>query len=139
MSISSNSALTSLNGLGNLTTVGGYFQLYNNDALTNVTKHVASRTLSGPLDWNATLLEGDVAEAVAALRERADLAILGSGQLIQSLMPHGLIDEWLLIIHPLVFGTGLRMFPDGGVPASLRLVDTLTTTTGVIVATYRTA
>jgi dihydrofolate reductase len=102
-------------------------------------KHVASRTLTGPLEWNATLLEGDVAESVAALRERTDLAILGSGQLIRALMPHGLIDEWLLIIHPLVLGTGLRMFPDGGVPAALRLVDTLTTTTGVIVATYRAA
>ena len=102
-------------------------------------KHVASRTLREPLDWNATLLDGDVAAAVAALRERTDLAILGSGELIQSLMPHGLIDEWLLLVHPLVFGTGRRMFPDGGAPASLRLVETVTTTTGVIVATYRPA
>ena len=77
-------------------------------------KHVASRTLREPLDWNATLLDGDVAAAVAALRERTDLAILGSGELIQSLMPHGLIDEYLLLVHPLVFGTGRRMFPDGG-------------------------
>src|SRR6185295_5798546 len=60
-------------------------------------KHVASRTLREPLDWNATLLDGDVAAAVAALRERTDLAILGSGELIQSLMPHGLIDEYLLL------------------------------------------
>ena len=102
-------------------------------------KHVASRTLREPLDWNATLLDGDVAAAVAALRERTDLAILGSGELIQSLMPHGLIDEYLLLIHPLVFGTGRRMFPDGGAPAALRLVDTVTTGTGVIIATYRPA
>ncbi len=102
-------------------------------------KHVASRTLREPLDWNATLLDGDVAGAVAALRERTDLAILGSGELIQSLMPHGLIDEYLLLVHPLVFGTGRRMFPDGGAPAALRLVDTVTTGTGVIIATYRPA
>ena len=102
-------------------------------------KHVASRTLREPLEWNATLLDGDVAEAVAALRERADLGILGSGELIQSLMPHGLIDEYLLLIHPLVFGTGRRLFPDGGAPAALRLVDTVTTGTGVIIATYRPA
>jgi dihydrofolate reductase len=102
-------------------------------------KHVASRTLREPLEWNATLLDGDVAAAVAGLRERTDLAILGSGELIQSLMPHGLIDEYLLLIHPLVFGTGRRMFPDGGAPAALRLVDTVTTGTGVIIATYRPA
>jgi dihydrofolate reductase len=102
-------------------------------------KHVASRTLHEPLEWNATLLDGDVAAAVAGLRERTDLAILGSGELIQSLMPHGLIDEYLLLIHPLVVGTGRRMFPDGGAPAALRLVDTVTTGTGVIIATYRPA
>ena len=102
-------------------------------------KHVASRTLREPLEWNATLLEGDVPTAVAALRERTDLGILGSSELIQSLMPHGLIDEYLLLIHPLVLGTGRRMFPDGGAPAALRLVDTVTTGTGVIIATYRPA
>jgi dihydrofolate reductase len=102
-------------------------------------KHVASRTLREPLEWNATLLDGDVPAAVAALRERTDLGILGSGELIHSLMPHGLIDEYLLLIHPLVFGTGRRMFPDGSAAAALRLVDTVTTGTGVIIATYRPA
>jgi dihydrofolate reductase len=54
-------------------------------------------------------------------------------------MPHGLIDEYVLLMHPLVFGTGRRMFPDGGASTALRLVDTVTTTTGVIIATYRPA
>jgi dihydrofolate reductase len=103
---------------------------------------VASRTLTEPLQWrNATLLEGDAADAVAALREQPgpDIGVLGSGELIQSLMRRDLVDEFVLVIHPLVLGTGRRMFPDGGAPASLSLVDTRTTTTGVIVATYRPA
>ena len=65
-----------------------------------------------------------------------DLVIMGSGQLIRSLLPHGLIDEYLLMIHPLVFGTGRRLFPDGGAPANLRLVDVTPTSTGVLLATY---
>jgi dihydrofolate reductase len=110
--------------------------------MNNRQKYVASRTLTEPLQWrNATLLEGDAADAVAALREQPgpDIGVLGSGELIQSLMRRDLVDEFVLVIHPLVLGTGRRMFPDGGAPASLSLVDTRTTTTGVIVATYRPA
>ena len=105
-------------------------------------KYVASRTLEAPLEWkNATLLEGDAADAVAKLKEQSgqDIGALGSGELVQSLMQRNLVDEYVLLIHPLVLGAGRRMFPDGGAPATLRLVDTATTTTGVIVATYQPA
>jgi dihydrofolate reductase len=103
-------------------------------------KYVASNTLSEPLPWeNSTLLSGDAAAAVAELkREReGDLAVLGSGRLIQSLLRADLIDELLLTIHPIVLGSGQRLFPDGGAPARFRLADITTTTTGVIIATYR--
>ena len=107
--------------------------------LDNVQKYVASTTLSEPLPWkNSTLLEGDAADAVAGLKQSGpDLAILGSGELIQSLRRRNLIDEYVLLIHPLVLGRGRRLFPDGAFPAELRLVNSMTTTTGVIIATYR--
>ena len=102
-------------------------------------KYVASTTLEGPLDWqNSTLLEGDTAESVAKLKEQpgGDTVILGSGELVRSLMPHDLIDEFVLSIHPLVLGSGLRLFADAGPFAKLKLVDSLTTPTGVVIATY---
>ena len=105
-------------------------------------KYVASRTLKEPLEWrNSTLLEGDAADAVAELRARPgdDIGVLGSGELVQALMRRGLIDAYVLVIHPLVLGSGRRMFPDGGAPARLRLVDSRTTTTGAIVASYEPA
>jgi len=107
--------------------------------LNNTQKYVASTTLSEPLPWiNSTLLKGDAAEAVARLKEEPgkDLVVLGSGELAQSLMRANLIDEYVLLIHPLVLGSGRRLFPDGGTFAALRLVDTKTTTTGVVIATY---
>jgi dihydrofolate reductase len=110
------------------------------EVLDNTQKYVASRTLSEPLPWkNSTLLEGDAAEAVARLKEEEgpDLGILGSGELIQSLRRRNLIDEYVLMIHPLILGRGRRLFPDGASPADLRLVNSVTTTTGVIIATYR--
>ncbi len=64
---------------------------------------------------------------------------MGSGVLIHSLMPHGLIDEYMLLIHPLVLGSGHKLFQDGSPPATLRLVDSVTTTKGVVIATYRPA
>jgi len=108
--------------------------------LNERTKYVASRTLREPLEWrNSTLLKGDAADAVAELKrqEDKDLVILGSGELIGSLMAHDLIDEYRLLIHPLVLGSGRRLFTDDGTFATLRLVDTTTTTTGVVIATYR--
>jgi dihydrofolate reductase len=107
--------------------------------MNNFRKHIASTTLEEPLAWNnSTLLKGDAAEAVAKLKEQLDndLVILGSGELVQSLMRHNLIDRYELLIHPLVLGSGRRLFPDGGASVSLRLVDTKTTTTGVVIATY---
>jgi len=78
---------------------------------------------------------------VAALKEQPgqDLLILGSGELIQSLVRRHLVDEYVLSIHPLVLGAGRRLFPDGSPSTALRLVDTKTTTTGVVIATYRVA
>ena len=102
-------------------------------------KHVASRTLEAPLGWtNATLLVGDTVEAVARLKQEAevDIVILGSGELVQSLLPHGLIDSFVLSIHPLLLGRGRRLFADDGSFAELKLVDVTPTTTGVLIATY---
>jgi dihydrofolate reductase len=108
--------------------------------LDNMQKYVASRTLQEPLPWmNSTLLQGDAAEAVAELKEELDggLLILGSGDLIQSLMRRGVIDEYVLLIHPLVLGTGRRLFPDGAPSAELRLVHSKITDNGVVLATYQ--
>ncbi|MGH2518004.1 MAG: dihydrofolate reductase family protein [Ktedonobacterales bacterium] len=112
------------------------------EVLNNTQKYVASTTLAEPLPWsNSTLLSGDAAEAVARLKEQPgkDIVILGSGALIQSLLRRNLIDEYLLTIHPLVLGSGRRLFPDGGAFAALRLVDSKTTTTGVVIAIYQPA
>jgi dihydrofolate reductase len=111
-------------------------------ALNNAEKFVASRTLREPLPWpNSTLLGGDVAEAVRRLKAEpgADLHVMGSGELIQTLLRHDLIDEYLLLIHPLVLGSGRRMFVDGGPRAELRLVTSTPASTGVLIATYATA
>jgi dihydrofolate reductase len=105
-------------------------------------KYVASRTLEEPLAWqNSHRLDGDIAEAVRTLKaeDGPDLVILGSGELIRSLLPHGLIDELRLLIHPLVLGTGIRLFDDGTALSTFTLVDAKPTTTGVIIATYRPA
>jgi dihydrofolate reductase len=110
------------------------------EMLNSAPKHVASRTLREPLPWpNSTLLSADVGDAVARLRQQPgrDLHVMGSGELIQTLMGHDLIDEYLLLIHPLVLGAGRRLFGDGGPPASLRLVDSTASTTGVLIATYQ--
>ena len=108
----------------------------------NAQKYVASATLTEPLPWvNSTLLTGDVAEAVAQLKAQVngDIVILGSGALIQSLMPHNLIDEYLLPIYPLILGSGRHLFPDGSALTRLQLISSQATTTGVIIARYRPA
>ena len=107
--------------------------------LTNAHKYVASTTLNEPLPWpNSTLLRGDLADSVGLLKAQAAgvLAIMGSGELIGALMAGGLIDEYLLMIHPLVLGTGRRLFPDGA-HARLRLTHSVATATGVLIATYQ--
>ena len=102
-------------------------------------KYVASRTLSEPLEWqNSTLLQGDVAQGVAALKREdgADLLVIGSTRLVQTLVEHNLVDEFRFMIDPLLVGGGKRLFRDDGALRPLRLVDSEVTTTGAIVATY---
>jgi dihydrofolate reductase len=112
------------------------------EVLDNTQKYVASTTLAEPLPWkNSTLLRaesGDAADAVAKLKQDGpdDLTILGSGELVRSLVRRGLIDRFVLLIHPLVLGSGRRMFADDGTVAKFRLVESVPTTTGVIIATY---
>jgi dihydrofolate reductase len=110
------------------------------DALNQVRKYVASTTLAEPLGWvNSTLLKGDAADAVAALREQREdnLVVFGSGVLVRSLARRDLVDEYVLQVHPLVLGSGRRLFPEAGPLASFRLADSVTTATGVIIATYQ--
>ena len=109
------------------------------EVLDNTHKYVASRTLHEPLPWkNSTLLSGDAVDAVAALKanDGPDLAILGSGVLVQSLLRRHLIDQITLLIHPVVFGSGRRLFADDETMAKFRLEDSVVTTKGVIIATY---
>jgi dihydrofolate reductase len=111
-------------------------------ALNNLPKFVASTTLKEPLAWrNATLLQGDVAEAVTTLKQQPgkDLQVIGSGELAQTLMGQDLVDEYRLMLHPLVLGSGRRLFRDGNPRAALRLVDSTTSSTGVLILTYRPA
>jgi dihydrofolate reductase len=109
------------------------------DLLNNTQKYVASTTLREPLPWkNSTLLDGDAAESVGALKAQAgkDLVILGSGELVRALTKAGLVDAYILLIHPLVLGSGRRLFDNDGSHVALRLIDTKTSTTGVVIATY---
>jgi dihydrofolate reductase len=108
--------------------------------LNNRQKYVASTTLAEPLPWaNSTLLRRDAMEGVARLKEEpgGDMVVLGSGDLIQSLMRQDLVDEYVLSIHPLVVGSGRRLFAEGSPLAKLQLVDSVTTTTGVVIGTFR--
>lgn len=109
--------------------------------LNSTPKYVASRTLQR-LEWeNSTLIEGDLPTAVAELKRQAggDIAVLGSGDLIQTLIEHDLIDEYSLTVHPIVLGTGKRLFPDPGQVRRLRLADSTITSTGSLLLTYRPA
>jgi dihydrofolate reductase len=108
--------------------------------LDNAQKYVASTTLKEPLAWqNSTLLKGDVPQAVSELKKGSggDLVILGSGELIKSLTRQHIIDEYMLLIHPLVLGSGRRLFADDGTLAKFQLVANVPTTVGVMIATYR--
>jgi len=110
------------------------------EVLDNTQKYVASRTLKEPLPWkNSTLLHGDAADALEQLKREPgdDLMILGSGELVRSLLRRNLIDDMVLVIHPLVLGSGRRMFGDDDTVAKFRLIESVPTTTGVIIATYQ--
>jgi dihydrofolate reductase len=109
------------------------------EPLNTKPKYVASTTLNDPLGWqNSTVLEGDLPEAVAALKEEAggDLHVIGSTQLVQTLLEHDLVDDLRLMIDPLVVGGGKRIFREDGALRPLRLVDSQVTSTGAILATY---
>ena len=110
------------------------------EPLNSKPKYVASTTLAAPLDWqNSTLLEGDVVDAVAALRQEdgsGDVHVIGSTQLVQTLIEHHLVDELRLMIDPLLLGGGKRIFRDDGARRPLRLVAGEVTTMGAILGTY---
>jgi dihydrofolate reductase len=102
-------------------------------------KYVASRSLREPLPWrNSILLPGDGGEAVARLKDEdgPDLAVLGCGELMQTLIRRGLVDAYVLLVHPLVLGRGRRLFNDDAPHIKLRLAQSVVTTTGVVIATY---
>jgi dihydrofolate reductase len=108
------------------------------DALNDAPKYVASSNPATRLEWpNSTLLHGDVAAAIKSLKQSSDtnLVIMGSGVLIGALMAADLIDEYLLMIVPVVLGTGRRIFPEGS-HTTLRLTDSTTTSKGVLITTY---
>ena len=108
--------------------------------LNNIQKYVVSKTLSEPLPWqNSTAIRDDVGNAIAALKRRLDknILILGSGELVRTLMRENVIDEWVLLIHPLVLGRGRRLFTENSPYSALSLANCTTTRTGVLVATYR--
>jgi dihydrofolate reductase len=109
------------------------------EELNSARKYVASRTLDS-VEWNnSTLLEGDVAEAVAKLRQEdgPEIQVYGSGDLLQTLLEHDLVDEFRIMIFPVVLGTGKRLFAEGAVPAGLTLAESAMSTTGVFMATYK--
>jgi dihydrofolate reductase len=109
------------------------------EQLNSARKYVASRTLD-TVEWeNSTLLEGDVPGAVAKLKQEdgPEIQVHGSADLIQTLLEHDLVDEFRLMIFPVVLGTGKRLFADGAVPAGLTLTESSTSATGVVMATYK--
>jgi len=104
-------------------------------------KYVVTSTLTS-LDWAGShILAGDVADAVNALKAQQDgtIAVLGSGVLVQTLIEHDLVDDYRLFVHPLVLGTGKRLFRQTPRPLPLRLVDCTPTTTGVLLLSYQPA
>jgi dihydrofolate reductase len=109
--------------------------------MNGLPKYVVSRTLER-VEWeNSTLLEGDLLDEITRLKDEPghELQVHGSGTLIRSLMEHDLIDEYRLLIHPVILGDGGRLFADGTTPTALQLVDTMTTSRGVVVHVYRAA
>lgn len=105
--------------------------------MNSMPKHVASRTLS-EAEWNATIMQGDVADAVARLKDDGggDLLVYGSGDLVDELTRHRLIDEYRLMVHPVIVGTGKKLFEGLTETVDLKLAGTVTTETGVAVLTY---
>jgi dihydrofolate reductase len=112
------------------------------DYLNNTHKYVVSETLQEPLEWqNSTLIKDNVAEEIAKLKQQPgkDISIVGSGALVRSLLREDLLDELGLMVHPIVVGSGKRLFEDEGDQKALELVDSKTFSTGVLYLTYRPA
>ena len=105
-------------------------------------KYVVSTALAEPLGWeNSTLIKGDVPAEIAKLRKESgkEIQVIGSGELVQTLVQHDLVDAYRLMVHPLVLGTGKRLFRDSTPLTHFRLVDSKPTTTGVLILTYEPA
>jgi dihydrofolate reductase len=112
------------------------------DYMNNTPKFVVSKTLEEPLEWNnSTLIKGDVAEEITKLKGQPgkDISITGSPTLVRSLLEEDLLDELRLMVHPIVVGSGKRLFEDGGDQKALELVDSETFSTGVLYLTYQPA
>jgi dihydrofolate reductase len=108
--------------------------------LNNIRKYVVSTTLDEPLPWsNSTLVRRDVPETLETLKEKQDkdVVVFGSGLLVQSLLRWKLVDELTLLIHPLILGSGRRLFPSDGVCAALQLRNAKATSTGVVIVTHQ--
>jgi dihydrofolate reductase len=109
--------------------------------LNDATKYVVSRSRP-TLEWSrSVLIEGDAADGITALKkgDGPELQVHGSGNLIQTLMRHNLVDQYRLWVFPLVIGSGKRLFADGTIPSALKLVDSKVSTTGVVIGTYEPA
>jgi dihydrofolate reductase len=109
--------------------------------LNDATKYVVSRSRP-TLEWSrSVLIEGDAADGITALKkgDGPELQVHGSGNLIQTLMRHNLVDQYRLWVFPLVIGSGKRLFADGTIPSALKLIDSKVSTTGVVIATYEPA
>ncbi|MFG6491023.1 dihydrofolate reductase family protein [Microbacterium sp. P03] len=122
--------------LGHWNEVGGPFK----DGLNNVPKYVATSDPTTELPWpNSSVVSGDVPAAVTALRAEVDgnVVIMGSGELVQSLLPHGLVDEMLLMIHPVTLGRGRKLFPLDDALRHFALESAETTDDGILLVKYR--
>jgi dihydrofolate reductase len=108
------------------------------DRINTMSKYVASRTLKEPLRWNATLIKGDVAEEIRKLKQEPGKSLLqyGVGELTQTMLKHGLVDELRLLVYPFTFGEGPRIFEHMGVN-TLKLLDTVTFSSGVLALHYQ--
>jgi dihydrofolate reductase len=114
----------------------------NTDYMNNTPKFVVSKTLEEPLEWNnSTLIKGDVAEEISKLKQQPgkDISITGSPTLVRSLLQDDLLDELRLMVHPIIVGSGKRLFEDGSDQKALQLVDSKTFSTGVLYLTYQPA
>jgi len=108
------------------------------DKMNSMPKFVASTTLE-KTEWNANLIKGNIVEEISKLKEQPgqNLLIYGSGELIQTLMQHDLIDEYHFIINPVIVGSGKRLFKDQSNTKALKLIETITTSSGVVILSYQ--